>query len=154
MNAAKNGNGDGKEPAKRPESEAKIEERGEAIPWMPVGWWRPTQCLDRTGRQITAWLRVGPDVKGEPSEIYVGHGARAERFPEGTAVQPIEFLIEGAKTFEEAAAKYDADLAEAGEKVGEEMRKNYTRAKLMVPPGPPPQGHSGTFNRLNQRPKF
>jgi len=119
---------------------------------MPEGWWSPTQHLDRKGRQITVWRREGSAVEGEPSEIYLGHGARAERFPEGTAVQPIEFLIEGAKTFEEAAAKYDAALAEAGEKVGEEMRKNYTRAKLVAPPADP--RHSGTFNRLNQGPRF
>ena len=40
MNAAKNGDGDGKEPAKSAErdlAEGGIEERGEAIPWMPEG---------------------------------------------------------------------------------------------------------------------
>lgn len=136
----KNGNGDGKG------EKTEIQTR-EAIPWMPEGWWTPRQWLDRTGRQITVWW-----TEKEGKEIYVGHGVRAERFPEGTAVQPMEFVIE-ASSFDEAKEKYDACLAEAGERVGEEMRKNYTRAKLMAPPAGDPT-HSGTFRRLNQRPRF
>ena len=137
------GNGNGKEPAK-------IEERGEAVPWMPEGWWSPQQCLDRKGRQITVWRCVGAEDR---DHIYLGHGTRAEKFNDGmVGMQPLEFVIEAA-SFAEACEKYDGCLAEAGERVGEEMRKEYTRRKLMLPPGPGQQ-HSGTFNRLNQRPRF
>jgi len=139
------GNGDG-------EDVAPAIQLGAAIPWMPEGWWRPMQCLDRFGRQITIWSPVhGCPADAEP--LYLGHGGHAEKFPEGTMVEPVEFIIEGVKSFEEAAAKYDADFEEAGALVGEAMRKNYTRAKLMAPPlgGPP---HSGAFNRMNRRPRI
>ena len=145
------GNGNGKEPAK-------IEERGEAVPWMPEGWWSPQQCLDRKGRQITVWRCVrgadGADETLQP-QVYIGHGTRAEKFNDGmVGMLPLEFVIEAA-SFAEAVEKYDACLAEAGERVGEEMRKEYTRQKLMLPPGSPPGWqHSGTFNRLKQRPRF
>ena len=147
MKTDKNGNGNGKEPAK-------IEERGDAVPWMPEGWWSPTQALDRKGRQITVWRAVEDDQKADVY-IYIGHGTRAEKFNDGmVGIQPLEFVIE-AKSFAEAVEKYDGALAEAGERVGAEMRKEYTRQKLMLPPGPPPgPQHSGTFRRLNQRPRF
>ena len=151
------GNGNGKEPApsRASGSSEKIEERGEAVPWMPEGWWSPLQCLDRKGRQITVWRCVrgadGADETLQP-QVYLGHGTRAEKFNDGmVGIQPLEFVIEAA-SFAEACEKYDGCLAEAGERVGEEMRKEYTRQKLMLPSGPP--GHSGTFNRLKQRPRF
>lgn len=146
MKTQENGDGDGKEAAGP-------EVLGEAIPWMPEGWWSPTQCIDRTGRQITVWRAVEDDEKADVY-IYIGHGTRAEKVEEGMLVQSLEFVIE-AKSFAEASEKYDARLAEVGELVGEEMRKEYTRQKLMLPAGPPPgQEHSGTFHRLNQKPRF